>query len=79
MAKKGLSTYDKKFYNNLLMVAQNIMYTYSIEVPSLQFLAAMMDMPFSDAWINAFNRFKRSDKGIVKKTRDGYWVEVIPF
>lgn len=79
MAKKGLSAYDKKFYNNLLIVAQNIMYTYSIEVPSLQFLAAMMDMPFSDAWINAFNRFKRSDRGIVKKTRDGYWIEVIPF
>ena len=80
MAKKGLSAYDKKFYNNLLMVAKDIIGSYSIIVPSLPMLAAMMNMPYSDAWMFAFNRFKRNGNGFVTKINSSeYWIEVLPF
>ena len=77
--RKNTKAYDNKFYKALLKVAREYAGSYTIMVSSLQELAMMMDMPFSDAWFFALNRFSKSNQGFVKKVPKGYIIEVLPF
>lgn len=76
--KELTSRYEKSFLKKIINLAKELE-CYTIEVNKLQDLAMMLDLAWTDTFVFTVHKFNRSNHGFVKKTGNGFIIEVIPF
>lgn len=71
--------YLNKLYNRLLALARDVFESYSIEVPSLGYLAMMLELDFTSHFTAKLDELQKIGRVHKSFSEKGWWIEVIPF